>query len=123
MYLFRETKKNLQRDKMGGIFSNVKKKGGSIQNYKRQGLFYCIGHSAGKAVQAKLAMPTATATYIFYNIIPAAAAAATTTTTTTTTTTSTTTRTLPNLIAIVFEITTVDVFTQVRFFNFFFFYL
>ena len=28
-------KKNLQRDKMGGIFSNVKKKGGSIQNYKR----------------------------------------------------------------------------------------
>jgi len=64
-------------------------------------------------------MPTATATYIFYNIIPAAAAAAATTTTTT----STTTRTLPNLIAIVFENKTVDVFTQVRFFNFFFFYL
>ncbi len=63
-------------------------------------------------------MPTATATYIFYNIIPAAAAAATTTTTT-----STTTRTLPNLITIVFEIKTVDVITQVRFFNFFFFYL
>ncbi len=68
---------------------------------------------AGKAVQAKLAMPTATATYIFYNIIPAAAAAAATTTT------STTTRTLPNLIAIVFDNKTVDVFTQVRFFNFF----
>ena len=67
-------------------------------------------------------MPTATATYIFYNIIPAAAAAAAATTTTTTTT-STTTRTLPNLIAIVFENKTVDVFTQVRFFNFFFFYL
>ncbi len=54
-------------------------------------------------------MPTATATYIFYNIIPAAAAAETAasaaaaTTTTTTTTTSTTTRTLPNLIAIVFD--------------------
>ena len=61
-------------------------------------------------------MPTTTATYIFYNIIPAAAAA-------TTTTTSTTTRTLPNLIAIVFEIKTVDVFTQVRFFNFFSFIL
>ena len=55
-------------------------------------------------------MPTTTATYIFYNIIPAAAAAATTTT-------STTTRTLPNLIAIVFENKTVDVYTQVRLFN------
>ena len=66
-------------------------------------------------------MPTATATYIFYNIIPAAAAAAAAAaaTTTTTTTTSTTTRTLPNLIAIVFDNKTVDVFTQVRFFNFF----
>ncbi len=65
-------------------------------------------------------MPTTTATYIFYNIIPAAAAAAAaTTTTTTTTTTLTTTRTLPNLIAIVFDNKTVDVFTQVRFFNFF----
>jgi len=59
-------------------------------------------------------MPTATATYIFYNIIPAAAAAATTTS-------STSTRTLPKLIAIVFDNKTVDVFTQVRFFNFFFF--
>ena len=88
------------------------------------GLFYCIGHSAGKAVQAKLTMPTATATYIFYNIIPAAAAAAAATSTTTTTTTTTTTRrTLPKLIAIVFYNKTVDVFTQVRFFNFFFFYL
>ena len=57
-------------------------------------------------------MPTATATYIFYNIIPAAAAAATTTS-------STSTRTLPKLIAIVFDNKTVDVFTQVRFFNFF----
>ena len=64
-------------------------------------------------------MPTATATYIFYNIIPAAAAAAAAAATTT----STTTRTLPNLITIVFEIKTVDVITQVRFFNFFFFYL
>jgi hypothetical protein len=63
-------------------------------------------------------MPTATATYIFYNIIPAAAAAATTTSTTTTTT-----RTLPKLIAIVFDNKTVDVFTQVRFFNFFSFIL
>ncbi len=69
---------------------------------------------AGKAVQAKLAMPTPTATYIFYNIIPAAAAAATTTTTTT----SSTTKTLPKLIAFVFDNKTVDVFTQVRFFNF-----
>jgi len=57
-------------------------------------------------------MPTATATYIFYNIIPAAAAAATTTS-------STSTRTLPKLIAIVFDNKTVDVFTQVRSFNFF----
>ena len=57
-------------------------------------------------------MPTATATYIFYNIIPAAAAAATTTS-------STSTRTLPKLIAIVFDNKTVDVFTQVRFLNFF----
>jgi hypothetical protein len=64
-------------------------------------------------------MPTATATYIFYNIIPAAAAAAAATTTTTTTTTTT----LPNLIAFVFDNKTVDVFTHVRFFNFFFFYL
>ena len=61
-------------------------------------------------------MPTTTATYIFYNIIPAAAAAATTTS-------STSTRTLPKLIAIVFDNKTVDVFTHVRFFNFFFFYL
>ena len=57
-------------------------------------------------------MPTATATYIFYNIIPAAAAAATTTS-------STSTRTLPKLIAIVFDNKTVDVFTQVRSFNLF----
>jgi hypothetical protein len=68
-------------------------------------------------------MPTATATYNFYNIIPAAAAAETAAETaaaaTTTTTTSTTRRTLPNLIAIVFDNKTVDVFTQVRFFNFF----
>jgi hypothetical protein len=70
-------------------------------------------------------MPTTTATYIFYNIIPAAAAAAAAAaaTTTTTTTSTTTTRTLPNLIAFVFDNKTVDVFTQVRFFNFFFFYL
>ncbi len=91
------------------------------------GLFYCIGRSAGKAVQAKLAMPTATATYIFYNIIPAAATeasstAATTTTaaattTTTTTTTTKTTRPLLKFIAIVFVNKTVDVFTQVRLFN------
>ena len=67
-------------------------------------------------------MPTATATYIFYNIIPAAAAAAAATTTTSSTTT-TTTKTLPNLIAFVFDNKTVDVFTHVRFFNFFFFYL
>ncbi len=64
-------------------------------------------------------MPTTTATYIFYNIIPAAAAAAAAATTTTTTTTSTTTRTLPNLVAIVFDNKTVAVFTQVRFFIFF----
>jgi hypothetical protein len=62
-------------------------------------------------------MPTATATYIFYNIIPAAAAAAAAAATTTTSSTST--RTLPKLIAIVFDNKTVDVFTQVRFFNFF----
>jgi hypothetical protein len=60
-------------------------------------------------------MPTATATYIFYNIIPAAAAAAAAATTTS----STSTRTLPKLIAIVFDNKTVDVFTQVRSFNFF----
>ena len=64
-------------------------------------------------------MPTTTATYIFYNIIPAAAAAAAAAATTTTTSTTTTRRTLPNLIAIVFDNKTVDVFTQVRFFNFF----
>jgi hypothetical protein len=83
------------------------------------GLFYCIGCSAGKAVQAKLAMPTATATYIFYNIIPAAAtaAAASSTTTASTTTTTTTTRLLLKFIAIVFDNKTVDVFTQVRLFN------
>jgi hypothetical protein len=83
------------------------------------GLFYCIGRSAGKAVQAKLAMPTATATYIFYNIIPAAAtaAAASSTTTASTTTTTTTTRSLLKFIAIVFDNKTVDVFTQVRLFN------
>jgi hypothetical protein len=62
-------------------------------------------------------MPTATATYIFYNIIPAAAAAAAAAATTTTSSTST--RTLPKLIAIVFDNKTVDVFTQVRSFNFF----
>jgi hypothetical protein len=61
-------------------------------------------------------MPTATATYIFYNIIPAAAAAAAAAATTTS---STSTRTLPKLIAIVFDNKTVDVFTQVRSFNFF----
>jgi uncharacterized membrane protein YeiB len=60
-------------------------------------------------------MPTATATYIFYNIIPAAAAAAAAATTTS----STSTRTLPKLIAIVFDNKTVDVFTQVRSFNLF----
>ena len=81
------------------------------------GLFYCIGCSAGKAVQAKLAMPTATATYIFYNIIPAAAAASTTTTTTTAAASSSTTRSLLKFIAIVFDNKTVDVFTQVRLFN------
>ena len=85
------------------------------------GLFYCIGRSAGKAVQAKLAMPTATATYIFYNIIPAAtaaaAAAAAAAATTTTTTTTTTTILLLKFIAIVFDNKTVDVFTQVRLFN------
>ena len=83
------------------------------------GLFYCIGCSAGKAVQAKLAMPTATATYIFYNIIPAAAtaAAASSTTTASTTTTTTTTRLLLKFITIVFDNKTVDVFTQVRLFN------
>jgi hypothetical protein len=64
-------------------------------------------------------MPTATATYIFYNIIPAAAAAAATATTTT----STSTRTLPKLIAIVIDNKTVNVFTQVRSFNFFSFIL
>ena len=71
-------------------------------------------------------MPTATATYIFYNIIPAAAAAETAAaaaaaaaTTTTTTTTSTTTRTLPKLNSNCIVNKTVDVFTQVRFFNFF----
>jgi hypothetical protein len=80
------------------------------------GLFYCIGRSAGKAVQAKLAMPTATATYIFYNIIPAAAAASTTTTTSTAAST-TTTRSLLKFIAIVFDNKTVDILTQVRFFN------
>ena len=62
-------------------------------------------------------MPTATATYIFYNIIPAAAAAAAAAAATTTSSTST--RTLPRLIAIVFDNKTVDVFTQVRSFNFF----
>jgi hypothetical protein len=62
-------------------------------------------------------MPTATATYIFYNIIPAAAAAAAAAAATTTSSTST--RTLPKLIAIVFDNKTVDVFTQVRSFNFF----
>jgi hypothetical protein len=81
------------------------------------GLFYCIGCLAGKAVQAKLAMPTATATYIFYNIIPAAAAASTTTTTTTAAASSSTTRSLLKFIAIVFDNKTVDVFTQVRLFN------
>ncbi len=88
------------------------------------GLFYCIGRSAGKAVQAKLAMPTTTATYIFYNIIPAAAAASTTTasSSTTTTTTTTTTRSLLKFIAIVFDNKTVDVFTQVRLFNLFIFF-
>jgi hypothetical protein len=80
------------------------------------GLFYCIGCSAGKAVQAKLAMPTATATYIFYNIIPAAATAAAASSTTTPSTT-TTTRSLLKFIAIVFDNKTVDVFTQVRLFN------
>ena len=64
-------------------------------------------------------MPTATATYIFYNIIPAAAAASTTTTTTTAAASSSTTRSLLKFIAIVFDNKTVDVFTQVRFFNFF----
>jgi hypothetical protein len=71
-------------------------------------------------------MPTATATYIFYNIIPAAAAAETAAAAAaaaTTTTTTTTTRTLPNLIAVVFDNKTVDVFTQVRFFNFFYFFM
>ena len=62
-------------------------------------------------------MPTATAAYIFYNIIPAAAAAAAAAATTTTSSTST--RTLPKLIAIVFDNKTVDVFTQVRSFNLF----
>ena len=62
-------------------------------------------------------MPTTTATYIFYNIIPAAAAAAAAAAATTTSSTST--RTLPKLIAIVFDNKTVDVFTQVRSFNFF----
>jgi cellulase/cellobiase CelA1 len=80
------------------------------------GLFYCIGCLAGKAVQAKLAMPTATATYIFYNIIPAAATAAAASSTTTPSTT-TTTRSLLKFIAIVFDNKTVDVFTQVRLFN------
>ena len=79
------------------------------------GLFYCIGCSAGKAVQAKLAMPTATATYIFYNIIPAAATAAAASSTTTAS--ATTTRSLLKFIAIVFDNKTVDVFTQVRLFN------
>jgi hypothetical protein len=77
---------------------------------------------ADKAVQATLAMTTATATYIFYNIIPAAAAAAVATaaaTTTTTSSSSTSTKTLPKLIAIVFDKKPVDVFTHVRFFNFF----
>ncbi len=69
-------------------------------------------------------MPTATATYIFYNIIPAAAAAAAAAATAAaaaaaTTTSSTSTRTLPKLIAIVFDNKTVDVFTQVRSSNFF----
>ena len=64
-------------------------------------------------------MPTATATYIFYNIIPAAAtaAAASSTTSASTTTTTTTTRSLLKFIAIVFNNRTVDVFTQVRLFN------
>ena len=82
------------------------------------GLFYCIGCLAGKAVQAKLAMPTATATYIFYNIIPAAAtAAAASSTTAAAASTTTTTRSLLKFIAIVFDNKTVDVFTQVRLFN------
>ncbi len=85
------------------------------------GLFYCIGRSAGKAVQAKLTMPTATATYVFYNIIPAAAtaaaAASSSTSASSTRTTTTTTRSLLKFIAIVFDNKTVDVFTQVRLFN------
>jgi hypothetical protein len=81
------------------------------------GLFYCIGCSAGKAVQAKLAMPTATATYIFHNIIPAAATAAAAAALSTTTASTTTTRSLLKCIAIVFDNKTVDVFTQVRLFN------